>query len=144
MKERLVSGSHTISGPERDQIKEIAYLWRSFYRYCVKSALLPPEQVDFVCEDFIQRPGSSGGKEGTSPERIAWGVEGYRMGAADEYKGRNKGLAHVPPMIWQHPSQAQASSERIKSWGCWIKGREHELSAFRHIAVRVGVLLKQR
>src|SRR4051794_15142811 len=84
----LQKGSATVTGDEYAQIERIADLWTSFYRDCVNTRLLDPTKVEFVSEDFVQRPGGSGGKEGNSPLRILWGVEGYRMGRAAEFKGR--------------------------------------------------------
>lgn len=143
----LHRGSETITGSEYDQIKLIAKFWTKFYRDCVFKGRLDPESIEFVCEDFVQRPGGSGGKEGQSPIRIMWGVEGYRMGRADEFKGRkvnSKAKIYAPRMILQMPSDAAAlgTRERLKEWGCWVVGREHERAAWKHIALRIAVSRK--
>ena len=77
---KLNAGSITVNGDERTQIREIVSLWHSFFNVCVRSACLPTENVYFVCEDFVLRPGqTAGGKDATSPVALIWGVEGYRM-----------------------------------------------------------------
>jgi hypothetical protein len=136
-------GSTTIVGEEHDQIRQIAYFWMRFYRGCVQERCMPPENVEFVSEDFVQRPGGSGGKEGQSPIRILWGVEGYRMGRADEFRGRQRSQfkVHAPPMILQHPTLGSGvTSKRLRDYGCWVVGKEHERSAWKHIIVRLGML----
>jgi hypothetical protein len=132
-------------GDEYEQITAIANIWIKFFRHCVTVRCLPPERVEFVSEDFVQRPGSSGGKEGQSPIRILWGVEGYRMGRAAEFAGRRGSEARViaPRVILQHPSLGSGvTSKRLKEYGCWVVGKEHERSAYKHIAVRLGVIKK--
>jgi len=143
MRQGMKKESATVEGDEYEQIKIITEFWVKFYRECVFEGCMPPESVEFVCEDFIQRPGGSGGKEGQSPIRVMWGVEGYRMGRADEYKGRKvnaKAKILAPRMILQTPSDAAAfgRSERLKDWGCWVKGREHERAAWKHVGLRVA------
>lgn len=136
-------GSTTITGDEYEQIVAGADHWIRFYRDCVNRRLLLPEQIEFVSEDFVQRPGGGGGKEGNSPLRILWGIEGYRLGRAAEFKGRRGSLAKIyaPRAILQHPSLGSAiTSRRLREYGCWVVGREHERSAWKHIAVRLGVL----
>lgn len=144
MRSRLHADSTTVVGDEYEQIKLIATFWMTFYRECVYERLLDPQAVEFVCEDFVQRPGPTpGGKEGQSPIRIMWGVEGYRMGRADEFKGRkinSKARIHAPRMILQLPSDSSAygTKQRLKDWNCWVVGREHERSAWKHVALRVA------
>jgi hypothetical protein len=144
----LHKGSATAEGDEYDQIRAITEEWTRFYRMCVNECCMDPEAVEFICEDFVQRPNSSGGKEGQSPIRIMWGVEGYRMGRAAEFKGRarSKVKIYAPRMILQHPSQASAlgTRKRLESWDCWVVGREHERSAFAHIAVRLARIQSSR
>jgi hypothetical protein len=135
-------GSTTIEGEEHDQIEAIFEVWARFYATCVHVGCLDPTEVEFVSEDFVQRPGSSGGKEGNSPIRVMWGVEGYRMGRAAEFKGRKKSKSrvHAPRMILQMPGDASSfgTSARLKEWDCWVVGREHERSAWKHIGLRVA------
>jgi hypothetical protein len=138
-------GSRTLEGDEHAQIEAIANIWVKFFRHCVEVRCLAPERVEFVSEDFVQRPGSSGGKEGQSPIRILWGVEGYRMGRAAEFAGRRGSKKRViaPRIILQNPSLGSGVSRKmLESYGCWVIGREHERSAFKHIAVRLGRIHK--
>jgi hypothetical protein len=138
---KLEDGSTTVTGDERTQIREVATLWQSFFSGCVRSALLPPERVWFVCEDYIYAPGVN--YEGDSAKistALIWGIEGYRMGRADEFRvGRGRKQVHVPTMILQPAGMAKsyATKERLKEWGMWERGhggkREHEFSALQHL-----------
>jgi hypothetical protein len=135
-------GSATVEGDEYQQIVEIARHWMEFYRLCVLTCMLPPENVEFVSEDFIERTDLRG-KKHQSPIRILWGVEGYRMGRAAEFAGRRTSPRRVyaPRVILQHPSLGSAvDSKRLRAYGVWVVGRQHERSAWRHIIVRLGVL----
>lgn len=140
LRTRSESGSCTIEGDERSQIRAITTVWAAFYRACVTSALLPPERVWFVCEDFIYTGSNTySGDSAKISTALIWGIEGYRMGRADEYleqaRGRNRKV-HVPSMMLQTASQAKtfATNARLKEWDCWIVGRDHERSAFQHVA----------
>lgn len=135
---RMNDGSATVTGDERTQIREVSELWLAFYRQCVRSACLPPGQVRFVCENFIIKPGQTGGgKDMSISTSIIWGVEGYRMGRADEWKEHRRGKLVMPPMVLQLANQAStyATNQRLKDWNLWVKGREHERSAWRHVAL---------
>ena len=142
LKARMNAGSCTVTGDERAQITEIADIWQAFFSSCVRSALLPPENVWLVCEDFVYTAGNTyGGDSAKISTAIIWGIEGYRMGMRAEWlKGRGRKQAHMPPMILQTASQAKqfATSARIKEWDLWEKGfagkREHEFSAMQHCA----------
>jgi hypothetical protein len=136
VKHRRHSQSVTINGPEADQIRAIYALWMTFKRTCVRDLLLDPDWVELVFEDFVLRGGQhAGGRAGTMPERIAWGVEGYRMGRADAYGPRAK---HYAPIVWQIPNRK--FMHKLRDADAWIKGREHERSAFNHMMIRVSYL----
>lgn len=131
------AGSTTVTGDVRHQIVEITSIWSSFYTHCVHTALLPPENVWYVCENFVLKPGeTAGGDDSTVPLSLIWGVEGYRMGRQDEWKRHKRGVAHMPPVVLQMAGQAKsyATNPRMKEWGIWVVGREHERSAWAHIA----------
>jgi hypothetical protein len=138
----LGKGSATVTGDEYQQIAAIAKFWMAFYRHCVRDRLLEPNQVEFVSEDFIERTDLKG-KTHQSPIRILWGVEGYRLGRAAEFAGRQRSSYRVfaPRVILQHPSLgAGVGSQRLREYGCWVRGKQHERSAWSHIIVRLGVL----
>ena len=137
LRDRLLPGSTTITGDERTQIREMATLWSDFYSACVRSACLPIDHVWLVVEDFVLKPGeTSGGRDSIAPVPLIWGLEGYRMGRLDEWQQHKRGPAAMPPMILQLASQAKsvATNARMKDWGIWVVGREHERSAWAHIA----------
>lgn len=134
---RMHAGSTTVEGTERHQIAEIASVWQSFYRHCVHSALIPPTDVWYVVEDFVLKPGeTAGGKDSTSPVALIWGVEGYRMGRRDEWAQHKRGQVHMPPMILQMAGQAKSvgTKDRLREFDLWVVGREHERSAWSHVA----------
>src|SRR6059058_6000695 len=99
----MEAGSTTITGSPGEQIKEVAALWQSFYSACVRSALLPPDRVWPVFENFIIRPGETGGGlEMSISTSIIWGFEGYRMGSANQFrKLRPKSPIYVPQLVLQ-------------------------------------------
>jgi hypothetical protein len=141
MLRRELSGSATLAGPERDQIRELYDGWTKFKRLCVVGNNIPTEQLSLVFEDFVLRGGQhAGGKDGTMPERVAWGFEGYRMARRDVW---GKRPAHYTEIIWQQAGQASrfGTRPRLESWNAWIRGKEHERSAWAHFAVRVAKLL---
>ena len=148
---RVLAGSTTLEGDERQQVIDLAELWHDFFRTAVKKQGLAPNAVELVFEDFTLRPGShGGGKEGTSPERISWGFIGYRLGAEAEWRRSHRRTpAYSPQIIWQQPGDSSAFSAvgrkkqyRLKDWDVWVVGREHERSAWSHIALRIAKIQK--
>lgn len=139
LRTRQMAGSVTTGGTAREQILEIADLWMAFYDCCVNSALLPPQSVWNVCENYIQRPGqTSGGLDAGISTSIIWGVEGYRYGRAHQFKQEHPDAnVHMPSMILQMAGDAKAwaTRDRLKDWNVWVTGREHERSAWAHIAL---------
>lgn len=136
--------SLTLEGGELQQSLEIVRQYQLFKRQCVNEGLLPPDAVELVMEDFQLRPGRHAGNEGLSPHAIIWCVTGMRHGMAKGFEmGRNK-KAHLGSLILQQPSDAKgyATGKRLRDWGVWVKGKEHERSAWQHIALRLNTLLK--
>lgn len=125
------------------QVTAIYKMFTRFKTFAVRYCLMDPADVELVLEDFILMPGShSGGKDGVASIRIAWGVVGYQAGVAAEYAHRHRNL-HISNPIWQPPSaMSYATDERLKRWGIWIPGRDHERAAWRHIAFRLNKLIK--
>lgn len=142
LRNRMLDGSVTIDGEAREQITKIGALWGSFFRTTVENALLPPERVWLVVENFIYSGKNNySGESAMISTAIIWGLEGYRMGRRDEWldrPGRNKDSrkAVMPNMILQPAGDAKnfAKPERLKEWNCWVVGRDHERSAWQHIA----------
>jgi hypothetical protein len=131
-------GSSTIKGDEWAQAQALYDLWTAFKTKCVQTNLMDPQSVELIIEDFILRPGShAGGKVGIASARIAWMFEGYRLGRADKFT-RDK---HTSSTIWQPPS-AMRHERRLKGTIGWVKGREHERSAFCHIYERLIKILR--
>lgn len=133
---RLSAGGATITGDQRTQIRGIVDLWQGFYHESV-AKFIPPDQVWYVCEDYILKPGeTAGGGESTISAELIWGVEGYRMGQAAQARKYRRGLVVMPDMVLQMAGQAKsyATGRRLKEWDCWTVGKEHERSAWAHIA----------
>jgi hypothetical protein len=146
VKHRIHSGSGTIAGPEATQIVGLYNMWLAFKRLAVQTCLLEPEQVEIVIEDFVLFGGRvSGGRQGTMPERIAWGLEGYRMGRRDQWRS-NHLQSHYSPVIWQQPGAAARYSNKniLIEADAWVKGRQHERSAFGHMLLRTNTILDNR
>ena len=143
--ERLHSDSVTIQGEEAAQIRTLYHVWTDFKKFCVHTALLDPQSVDLVVEDFVLFPGEKPGRATTAPERIAWGFEGYRMAQADMYRDRGRSLPkHYSPILWQKSAAASRffkDRALMTQAGIWIRGKEHERSAFGHLLLRTNVLL---
>lgn len=134
---RLYAGSATVSGEIPNQIRAVAKRWHYFYRSCVKEHFMAPEDVWYVVENFIYDGGSYAGDSAKVSTALIWGVEGYRMGRADEWSSR-RGRREIimPQMVLQSAGDAKgfATSNRIKEWELWVKGRDHERSAWQHVA----------
>lgn len=135
---RWNSGSTTITGGERHQIRQLCQLWRDFKRASVDIGLLPPENVEWVHENFI--PLRSLDEESISPIRISWGCVGHQMGEYEEWERHALGPAHMTEIRFQSPSEASqaASGKDLREWGWWVVGREHERSAVKHVCFRLA------
>lgn len=140
VKARIDGGSKTIKGIEQDQIRAIYWEWTRFKRNCVQARLLDPEKVDLVIEDYVLFPGEKPGKATTTPERIAWGFEGYRMARFDNWHISGR---HYTPVAWQSPGAAYRFKKRdiLRAADAWIVGQEHERSAYAHMLLRTNVLM---
>ncbi|HKV43852.1 MAG TPA: hypothetical protein VJT32_04145 [bacterium] len=143
VRDRLHSGSTTVTGEPRDQIHALYRLWTDFKLDCVNRRLLDKEWVDLVIEDYVLAPGvQKPGRDTTAPERIAWGFEGYRLGRFESYRKTK----HYTEPVWQMPGAAKRFAERdiLEQADCWIRGRDHERSAFAHMLLRTNVLMSNR
>lgn len=139
--ERLLSrekaGTDTISDPSwMAQAREISRRWIDFRAACHRQGIA----AYFVCEDFILTRLKSSDRVGLYPIWVAAAVVGYRNGLADAYELGGFGPAAPIEVFWQSPSQAKtyATDDRLRRWDLWIKGREHERDACRHLAYFVA------
>jgi len=148
LKTKQCDGSTTIKGDARYQIREIARMWQAFYTVCVRTGQLPPENVWLVMEDFIYKPGTVyGGDSSEISTAIIWGVEGYRLGTKDEWTKHRRGAfaTSMPDVILQTAGEAKGfcTNERMKEFGIWVRGKEHERSAWAHIATFLARYIQQ-
>jgi hypothetical protein len=139
LRERQNAGSTTVNGDARTQVNEIAQLWQSFFRACVRSCL-DPGDIYPVFEDFIYNPSTSyGGESAKISTQIIWAFEGFRLGTQYQWQVDHPGRKRIfrPSLVLQPAGQAStyATNDRLKMWDLWVKGREHERSAFRHMAL---------
>ena len=139
--DRIESGSMTITGSEPEQIRALSILWSHFKRRAVNNHMMPPDTVDLVIEDFVLFPGEKPGRATTTPERIAWGFEGYRMAQSDGW--RKKWPKHYTPVTWQKSGAAHRFKQRdiLTRADAWVVGKDHERSAFAHMILRTNVLM---
>jgi hypothetical protein len=143
---RFCTGQLTISGYDANQVTEICRIWRRLYKEWVYSLGIDPRDCHMVIEDFVLGPKTPSGKDPLRAINIGQGVKYYRMGSAHEHERWNCGP--VPPTVcwFQTPGQASsfAKKERLVDWGVWIRGKQHERSAWRHVALRVALLMESR
>jgi hypothetical protein len=143
---KWAAGQRTYTGAPRQQVVDIARLWRRTYHTWVNGLGIPPEKCYMVIEDFILGPNTPPGREPLLAATIGQGIYYYRLGSAHEHERWNCGL--VPPVSvwWQTPAQASsfARKERLKDWGVWSRGHQHERSAWKHVALRVALLMDSR
>ena len=145
VRDRQQSESCTLTGPEPEQIRALYKLWVAFKRRCVIKGQMEPNWIDLVMEDFVLFPGEKPGRDTTIAERVAWGLEGYRMAMYDQHRPHaDPPLRHISPTVWQQSGAAHRfknDRELMEKAGCWIRGREHERSAFSHMLLRTNVLM---
>jgi len=144
VRDRIESSSTTVTGPEPDQIRALYSLWQSFKTKAVRVNQMDPEWVDLVIEDFVLFPGEKPGRATTVPERIAWGFEGYRMAMYDRHRPHAKPpLRHISPTFWQKSGAAHRFAQRdiLTQANAWIRGKEHERSAFAHMILHTNLLM---
>jgi hypothetical protein len=146
LRNKLRAGSDTIQGDERHQISQIANSWMEFYNLCVRQGQLPPQNVWLVVENFIYTGASYSGKSAAISTSLIWGLEGYRMGRRDEWLKHKRGKSYFPQMYLQLAADAHqfGTDELLKDTGLWIPGREHERSAWRHVATFLNRYMIQK
>lgn len=130
---RELDGSFTYTHPDwMVQARVIAREWAEFRRLCHNAGL----PAYFVCEDFILTRMKSSNRVGLYPVWIAAAVVGYRNGLADAYELGGYGPAAPIETVWQQPGQAKGfcTDDRLRDFGLWVRGKEHERDAWRHFA----------
>jgi len=133
----LLRDSYTIGGTPHAQARQLFSLWRRFYADCLTPPYsATPENVWMVIESFYLSPDASPGGDVLLSTQVAHTLLGYRYGAADEFDRSHANPIKPIQVAWQTPSEAlsYATDERLRRWGLWVKGREHERDAFRHLA----------
>lgn len=117
------SGSATIKDVDwLSQAMVISRDWTTFAEDC--RARHTPAYL--VCEDFILTRFKSSDRSGLYPVWVAAALSGHLAGLSGTEQR----------IIWQQPSAAKgyATDARLRDWGIWIVGKEHERDAWRHFA----------
>ena len=144
IEEREFSASHTVEGSYEEQTHVICRLWREFFKDCTNGHHLDPEEeVQMACEDFTPR-GAIRGESMAISLKLIGAITGYRMGTIAEWERNNNGPAWMPVMHMQTAGEAAQlmPDKRLKEVGWWSVGKEHERSAYRHLAVRLEKIRK--
>jgi hypothetical protein len=128
-----LSKSLEVSGTWDEQALQLAKIIERFVFTANVEQALPMENIHIAWEDFILRRRQEGGATGNLTS--IW-VMAATMGRVAEL------LADID-VKYQQPSQAKslATNERIKRWGLWVVGSEHERDAWRHWVLRVDSLI---
>jgi len=129
-------GSATLTGHWQVQMRELSELWFDFRRQCRKAGL--PSFL--AMEDFILTRMKSSDRKGLYPVWVGAAMYGYRAGLAAGFESGGFGKAETPEVHWVQPSDhmTYATDERLKRWGLWVPGREHERDAWRILAFFVA------
>lgn len=135
--------SFTQVGTPLVQARQLFRHWRNFYA----SALIheiPVGNCWMVIEDFALSPNAAPGKDILLATQVAHMLLGYRYGAADEFERSHANPIHPMQVAWQTPAEAKSfvSDVRLKRWGLWVKGKQHERDAYRHLALFLNGMIK--
>ena len=105
-----------VKGTPREQASELFDIWQSFM-------VSGPPKTHLVIEDFQLRTQNAD----LSPVRITAGLEALL----------NRDIER------QMPSSAKSflTDARMRDWGLWVVGSDHERDAMRHLALKVSRLL---
>lgn len=141
MNNRIDTGSTTITGTDIEQARRLFTLWSNWRVYCVQNRMLDPAWIELVAEDYVIRAGHKPERAPVSV-RVLYAFEGYRYGRHDSHRTQK----HIAPLILQLPSDAMKhnNQKRLRSWGAWVVGKEHERSAYAHMGTRLLKLTDKR
>lgn len=140
MQERMYSGSTTIVTPGygtkdlQEQARRLYASWRQFKIESVNKHFIYPESVVVGMEDFVLYPKvHTPGIEGIFPAYVIGAFEGYRLAHYDRFAPKNG--RHYTDLVRQQASLMTRYNKQdvLKRGNCWIRGRDHERSAFSHI-----------
>ncbi len=127
--------SFDVTGVEREQGMTLAIEFADWvFRANVEHGV-PVGRVILVIEDWTPRlPLKSGARDVFYPVRVPALMEGFcgQVGAFDS------GLA-----VWQQPSVAKtfATDRRLRAVGLWVRGRDHQRDAWRHVMAYLNGVL---
>jgi len=126
----------TISGTPVSQARQLSARWRSFRSLTYALDGVPLENIYMLIEDFQISPTTPPGEQILWAMKVTWCLVGYRHGGADEWDRQVAPPLAPVEIEWQSPSQAKsyATDERLRRWGLWVKGKDHERDALRHVA----------
>lgn len=122
---------------EVEQAITLTSLWYEFVKVCEGyNSPVCACPYDLVMEDWQPRlPLRSGERVVFFPVRIPALFVGMLIGGASG--------VDWPDVVWQQPGQVKAfaTDARLRRWGRWVRGSDHQRDAWRHIASRLDALL---
>lgn len=118
----------SVKGDWWQQAKTVADLVNRFVFTAQVEHQLPVNHVHIAWEDYTRRPQASS----TNLDSV------WVMAAALAFLDRPE-LDHT----FQQPADAKGYAEnaRLRRWGLWVVGSDHERDATRHMAMRVSTLI---
>jgi len=128
----LKSKSVDVTGDFVEQGRKLLDIWVRFNFAC-NEALIPISNRHLAIEDFVLRRREEGGATGNLTS--CWVAGAFAM-AVDMFQVEAN-------ISWQQPSDAMTltTNERLKRWGLWVVGSEHQRAAAKHFVLRVDKLI---
>ena len=123
-----VRKSVEVKGDWLSQAREIAGLMNDFVYNAHEVAEIPLARIHFVFEDFVLRMPAR-----TTNLTSVW-VMAATVGIANGLLSSGVKLAYQQPSV----GKGYATNPRLKLWGLYVVGSEHERDAWRHVAYRVA------
>lgn len=121
---------------EKDIAKKIAMEWHDWDAECRLEGVAVDRSV-FVMEDFVPRAKAlTMQREILIPVRIAAYVEGMLVKELPGAGGR--GIEYQQPGL----VKGYANDARLRKWGLWVKGSDHQRDAWRHVVARLNRALR--
>lgn len=140
--------SAEVSGNYLSQAAQLDTIFRNFVFTANVENGIPLPNIHIAIENFVLRRSREGGATGdlTSCWVAAAAVAMFHkvIAVVDEKQYTQVAADSEGSIHWQMPSDAKhvANNERLKSYGLWVVGSEHERDAFRHLVLRVDKILQ--
>ncbi len=139
-----------VEGNYLEQAVKLDNIFKNFVYTANVEQSIPLQNIHIAIEDFVLRRRKEGGATGnlTSCWVAAamtgmWSKIVIRM---DDGKQITEYATKSENIHWQQPSEAKTlmTNERLKQYGLWVIGSEHERDAWRHFGLRVDKCMTER